>query len=432
VETAEKATPSNSEEGASARSSPASGNGSPVRLDPDLAFIARLDSQTAGTFAKCFQCGTCSAVCTISPDKETFPRKEMAWANWGARNLLMTDPNIWLCYNCQDCTTYCPRSARPGDVLSAVRAECIAGHSVPRFLGRWINQPRFLPLLLAIPALLLALALYLQKPLGEALGYSDRMGERIIFSYSAMYPHWLLNIFFFAFTALALLGGIIGVIRFWKALKRANPIAKGTGEEKGILPSLGTVLGKIFRHENFDQCTASSSRYWAHLCVFFGFAGLTMVTLWVITSGVNPIIGDDFVYPFAFLSPWKILANLGGLAVLAGCLLMINDRIKNSDKASSGSYADWVLLSSLLAVLITGFATEALHYVRLEPHRHIAYFVHLVFVGALLFYLPYSKLAHMLYRTVALTFVEHTGRGSVAAVKPEVETKPVEEVPDAG
>jgi len=431
VETAEKTTPDDPETVTPARSSPAPDKARPVRMNPDPAFIARLGRQTGNTFANCFQCGTCSAVCAISPDRETFPRREMALANWGARELLMIDPNIWLCYNCQDCTVLCPRGARPGDVMSAVRAECIAGHSAPRFLGLWINQPRFLPLLLGIPAALLAGALTLREPLAKVLGYSDRLGDRIIFSYSSMLPHWLLNIFFLFFTALALLGGAVGIVRFWRALKRAHPYPDNPSVRRSILSSLGVTLAKIFRHENFDRCTASSSRYWAHICVLFGFAALTMVTLWVITSGVNPIIGKDFVYPFAFLSPWKVLANLGGLAVLTGCLLMIRDRIRNSDKASSGSFADWVLLSSLLAVLLSGFATEVLHYVRLEPHRHLAYFVHLVLVGALLFYLPYSKLAHMLYRTVALTFVEHRGpnAGPAASVG---ETEPVKEVPHAG
>jgi quinone-modifying oxidoreductase subunit QmoC len=59
---------------------------------------------------------------------------------------------------------------------------------------------------------------------------------------------------------------------------------------------------------------------------------------------------------------------------------------------------------------VTGFATEALHYLRMEPHRHVVYFVHLVLVFALLIYLPWSKLAHVLYRTAALVFVERSGR----------------------
>ena len=59
---------------------------------------------------------------------------------------------------------------------------------------------------------------------------------------------------------------------------------------------------------------------------------------------------------------------------------MIKDRlIEDADKAVS-TYADWYLIGALLLVTLTGFATEVLHYIRLEPHRHIVYFVHLVCV----------------------------------------------------
>jgi hypothetical protein len=60
--------------------------------------------------------------------------------------------------------------------------------------------------------------------------------------------------------------------------------------------------------------------------------------------------------------------------------------------------------------VVSGFATELLHYLRMVPHRHVVYFIHLVLVFALLIYLPYSKFAHILYRTTAMIYAEYYGR----------------------
>ena len=69
---------------------------------------------------------------------------------------------------------------------------------------------------------------------------------------------------------------------------------------------------------------------------------------------------------------------------------------------------------TLLAVVATGFASEVLHYARLELHRFGVYYVHLLLVFVLLMYLPYSKFAHMIYRTTALVYADHSGRKSQA------------------
>jgi quinone-modifying oxidoreductase, subunit QmoC len=140
----------------------------------------------------------------------------------------------------------------------------------------------------------------------------------------------------------------------------------------------------------------------------------------VITNKYNPLMRGDFVYPFNFWNPLKMLANIGGVAVIVGCLLMIRDRAIGRDGMTS-TYSDWLLLSALVAVVGTGFVTELLHYARLVPHRHVAYFIHLVCVFALIVYLPYSKLAHLIYRTTALVFIECSGRNLAkpAAAEPE-------------
>ena len=128
------------------------------------------------------------------------------------------------------------------------------------------------------------------------------------------------------------------------------------------------------------------------------------------------------------------LANLGGLALVAGCFLMIKDRLTVREEETAGTYSDWSLIGLLLLVAVSGFVTEILHYVRLEPHRHAAYFLHLLLALSLLMYLPYSKLAHVVYRVVALTFAERIGRAvappSGNGSAPAEECRVVEERPE--
>ena len=106
---------------------------------------------------------------------------------------------------------------------------------------------------------------------------------------------------------------------------------------------------------------------------------------------------------------------------MAGCLLMIRDRFRDSEQNGGGSYFDWALLAALLLAAISGFVTELLHYQRLEPHRHIAYFVHLVFVFAVLMYLPYSKLAHLFYRGTAMVFTERYRPEPESGTSPDIQ-----------
>ena len=388
----------------------------PRRVDPDLDFIRSLNAQGGDALKKCFQCGTCSATCAVSPDSTPFPRKEMAWAVWGMKDRLVADPDVWLCYQCNDCTTRCPRGVRPGDVLGAIRLECVAHYSIGGFLAKWIGQPQCIPLLLGIPATVLTLAMLATNgwiQAGTTVRETVTSGGQIIYSYSRMFPHWLLNTLFGLLGVFVLVVAAVSVWRFWQAMKAADA-RRGTGTPVKTVPaSLAAALGDAVMHRRFTDCTETRLRYYSHLSVFFGFLALCLVTLWVITIGVNPLVRDEFIYPLGFFNPWKLLANAGGLAVLGGCLWMCIDRLRGGEPAR-GVYADWALLVTLLLVVSTGFFAEALHFVRLEPHRHVAYFVHLVFAFALLLYLPYCKLAHIFLRTTAMVYAEHTGRNGAA------------------
>jgi len=200
------------------------------------------------------------------------------------------------------------------------------------------------------------------------------------------------------------------VRRFWRAMEAADAENGIPLPDKPLRPSIIAALKSVITHDKFTQCTEARLRYFSHIAVVFGFLALSLVAIWVVTAKINPLIPNGMVYPFSLFDPWKIMANVAGAAVLGGCLLMAWQRIKDRDH--SGSYADLALIGTIMIVVLTGFMAEAFHFIRLEPHRHAAYFVHLVFVFSLIMYLPYSKFAHVVYRTVAMVYAEHSGRAA--------------------
>jgi len=380
------------------------------RIDPDLRFIRTLRKETGPTSMRCLQCGTCSTTCDLSPDDHPFPRKEMAWSTWGRKDKLMSDPDVWLCHQCNDCSTRCPREARPGDVLAAVRREQILHYASPRFVAGWLRHPAYMPLLLAIPAVLLSVTLLVKDPLGQLLGMDRFAADRIVYSFSSELPHWLINSFFGFFTLVVAVILVVQVLRFWRAMKASIPPDRLARPAKGLGASILATLGSLLSHKNFTSCTTTRTRYLSHMLTLFGFVALSVVSLWVITSKLNPLISSEFIYPFPFFSPWKLLANAAGSAIILGCLVMCYDRLKQTRDVVVSTYFDWSLILLVMFVVASGFATEVMHFARMEPHRHTIYFVHLVLVFGLLMYLPYSKLAHVAYRVAALVLAEHTGR----------------------
>ena len=384
-------------------------------LKPDRKFVEELIASGGGDLKKCYQCATCSVVCELSNAPSPFPRKEMIWAQWGLKDQLMADPNVWLCHQCNDCSQRCPRGARPGDVLAAVREKAVQHYAIPQFLASWVNSVKHIPVMLVLlPAVLLTLALLARGPVEEMLG----LGEPHHAFYAEFFPHWLLIAFYTTLTTLAFLGLVVGLFRFWAAMKAAD-IAEGrsTGVV-GFVPSVIRALTAILTHNRFGKCTDQANRRLAHLTAFYGFIALFIVTTWATMDiYLMPRLGIDSMYPFNLMHPMKILGNIGGILLLFGCVKAVLDRRAATRDGLASTSFDWIFVWLLLLVAVTGFITEVFRFIvdmdqrtMLEYSGYGIYFVHLVCVFGLLVYLPYSKFAHLWYRTVAMIYAEYSGR----------------------
>jgi quinone-modifying oxidoreductase, subunit QmoC len=353
-----------------------------ILVRPDTDFIRTVLASGGGDLKKCFQCATCSTVCELSPEDGPFPRKQMIEAQWGLKDRLMKDPAIWLCHNCGRCTTYCPRGARPGDVLGALRREVIKGFAFPAFMGRMVSNPRMWPVVFLLPTLIFA-AILLWAPKGPPTAELE---------FANAFPIPILEMLFFAVAGLVVAAFAVSIRRFVSAMR--TPGSGGTTQ--GLLPALGLIA----THERFAKCEGERSRYWGHFLTLWGFAGLAMVGTIV---GIGTMFGVMRT-PLPLLHPAKFFANLCGVVILTGLAMLFANRVGNPRNRGTSTYFDWFFLLTIGGVVITGVSSELLRLSQ-SSIMYPVYFVHLVLILALFLYVPYSKFAHLVYRTVAIAAV---------------------------
>jgi quinone-modifying oxidoreductase, subunit QmoC len=377
-------------------------------IEPDLNFIKEVGALGGEDLKKCYQCATCSVACPISPDTRPFPRKEMIAASWGLKDKLVGNADIWLCHNCGDCSTRCPREAKPGDVLAAVRSYTIEAYAQPRALARAMKDPKKLPILLAIPAILFLV-------LGTITGlmdFSPDMSEGI--KHWKFISTWLVDMLMLPAAIFAAVVFALGLKRFLAAIHQ-NALAEGkTTREKiepvGMVMAFFRIIPTILLHKKFGECTDNNDRQIAHLLTLYGFIGLFIVTsiFFVVMYGSYFLPSGPLHGPWSQLNPVKWLANIAGVSLIIGTSLMIKNRSSKKDQKST--YFDWYLVYLAFGLGVTGMGAQLTRLAGLAGVTFAVYFIHLILVWALFAYLPFSKLAHLVYRTVAMTYNEYAGR----------------------
>ncbi len=382
---------------------------------PDLAFIDEVIGFGAEDLKKCYQCATCSVACPIAPDNSPFPRKEMIAASWGLKDKLISNGDIWLCHQCGDCSDLCPREAKPGDVLAAIRYAAINEYAQPKVLANAVKDPKKLPFLLGIPAIWFAILAYITITGGEGMtklfhnfGLEWSHGGHDVIAHANFISTWFVDLTFVPLAAFVVIVFGLGLKRFVVDI-HANAVAEGKTdkeklEAKGFLQAIIKVLPKVLKHDKFNECTTNQDRATPHMMVLYSFIGLFVVTnIFFVVLYVFHLPG-----PYSQLNPVKWLANISGAALVIGSVLMIKNRMDKKDQVSS--YKDWYILGLVLALGVTGLLTEMSRLAGSEYISYFIYYLHLIAIFNLFAFLPFSKMAHLVYRFTAMSYAEYGNR----------------------
>ena len=366
-------------------------------IEPDEQFVKEIAGQGGEDVKLCSQCATCSVSCKITPYSHPFPRKEMIWMQWGMKDRLMADPDIWACHQCNDCSVNCPRQAKPGDIFASIREYSFRHFATPSFFGKLASTPSMLPVFFLIPIVILLGIFATFGNLGNFAGSGDALTFNAVFPTVVVDATFIGVSFWLIFTILASLG------KFWKQLRVES---RSNGHKGNLIGSAIATVMEIITHKQFNGCDENSKRSLGHLMTFWGFLGLTATTgcVWIMTWFLG------FETPLELTNPVKILGNVSTVVVLIGLSILWAMRASGDQKVGRSTYSDWLFISVLLTTIVTGFLSQVTRLADIAVAANSIYFIHLVMAFSLLFYLPYTKFAHMLYRLTAITYNKYVGR----------------------
>jgi len=378
-----------------------------ISVNPDMSFVRSLLGAGASELKYCYQCSTCTVVCPITPDGSPFPRKEMVQAQFGLKEQLVGSLDAWLCIHCNDCSTYCPRGAKPGDLMNTIRAMSIEHFAKPSFMAKWAATPSKIWLLFLIPILIIGAVIF---GLHASTGWSFMQGEIV---YSKMVPVPVVDMIFIpamGFAGLTLLLGLMGFLKSMRAQYPRGP------EGVSIVSAVMGAMVDIFSHRRFKDCGTNQARTGAHLMAMYGFLGLMLTTTLVGVMYYMKQFGMDVqVTPYDFFHPIKLIGNISGTMAFLACVLIVTRRMSRPEAGKATTF-DWTFIWVLFFTIVTGFLAQVFRVFELAATAYITYYVHLVLVFFLLAFAAYTKMGHVFYRTVAMVYARWSGRSFIQPI----------------
>lgn len=375
----------------------------------DVGLYPELQRYGATDMSACFSCGNCTAICPLSENDATFPRRMIRYAQVGLKDQLLSSKELWSCYHCGECSDSCPTQADPGEFMAAARRYAIASYDVTG-LARLMYLRPAIGTVFAL-ALAAFFALFMYTAAGPMSTETLAVFEFV--------PAELIHDLGIVVMAIVFIAGLVGVARMarrigrregvgWRSLagSRAAIARSGRAAWSAIgLESLGQARYRRECETEAETLSLHRRRWFVHATVVWGFLGLLAAT--ILDYGLDILGIKATGTPVPIWYPVRLLGTVAGLLMVYGTSVMILDRLRAARSSVARSApADWTLLALLWVTGVTGFGLELALYLPEPPAWGYWFFLfHVAVAMELVLLAPFMKLAHAVYRPVALFFL---------------------------
>jgi quinone-modifying oxidoreductase, subunit QmoC len=354
--------------------------------------------------AACFNCGNCTAVCSLSSEAVPFPRKVIRYLQLGLKDKLFESPEPWLCYYCGDCSETCPRQANPGEVMMGLRRYLTSLYDWTGISRRFYTSKAFEVFAILVVAALVGLGFY--------LFHGPMLTDRVALNVFA--PNTVIEIldlimlvvlsFFLLSNAYRMFKAVMGDPAQYPALTFAEKQQVQNRLVRGVPVSIYLSEAKefvvqFFTQKKFAACgTASQRTQWInHLLIMTGYS----IVFALVVVGIRWFQRDE-IYPL--WHPIRILGYYATFAILYGTTIAIRGRLKKSKTVYAHSHSsDWAFLILLWLTAFSGILIHAGRLLELPMTTYLIYVIHMMIaVPMLVIEVPFAKWTHQLYRPLIL------------------------------
>ncbi len=381
----------------------------PLPTTVDLGLYPEIRRYGAKDVSACFSCGTCTASCPLSQTDSTFPRRIIRYAQLGMKDALLSSKELWACYQCGQCAETCPTQADPSEFMAATRRYAIASYDRTRIARTMYTRPIVATVMAVLIAAFFALFMY--------AAHGPQSGESLaIFEFI---PAELIHSTGIVVMILVVVAGLSGVASMARRVGRREGV--GWADVLGSRAALGRSaraawysigresLGQARFREECDTGDAALPWYrrrgLVHAVTVWGFLGLLAAT--GLDYGLALLGIKETGTPVPLWYPVRLLGTVAGLLLVYGTSVLIIDRYRTANRSVKRSTtADWMLLGLLWITGVTGFALELALYLPSAPAwGYWMFLLHVAVAMEIVLLAPFMKLAHAVYRPVALFYV---------------------------
>jgi ferredoxin len=338
------------------------------------SFGKELKKYGAFDFNACYNCGNCTATCSLATTEDPFPREMVRYSALGLEDDIKSSLKPWLCYYCGECSSQCPREANPGELMMSLRRWLTAKYD-------WTGLSGLLYKSIVVTTFFFVLTTFAIVAYGTHLGFhlSTIMNFGHIFEMVAIASVFVIIL-------------LPNLARMWWFTVGKN---NGKFSLKAYYNALSELFIHMFTQKQTLGCDDNQTRWFEHLVLVFGYLTLLFTSVFLDWFGAKNI----FVI---------ILGYLESLIVFGFTFDFMRRRVKKDKEVSKHSQpSDWFFVIWLFLMGFTGF------FVRLFIDFHILeqnvwlYLVHLIIlVQWALLIVPFGKWTHFLYRSFAMYFVK--------------------------